>query len=104
MIPGRPVATSRPPFVQFENVHTWPDEHGRNVVECRAVYQHGTYIGEVVYERRRRKARGAEVERSATGFVTVCGWRPAKSSKSSKLTSYAEAVERLPRYQQAVGA
>lgn len=95
-IPARPLATSTPPFVQFEPVHTWPDDYGRFVVECRAVYHHGVYVGEVVYERRRRRAPAGSP--SSTGYVTHYGWRPAKASKSSKLTSYADAVERLAHY------
>lgn len=91
-------STSTPPFVQYRDDGVWPDEYGSNVERCSAVYHHHVYVGDVVLVRRRRKARGAEVERSATGYVTEQGWRPAKASKNAKLTNRADAVARLPRY------
>ena len=62
-----------------------------------AVYRDGEFVGEIVYVARRRKARGHELESSATGYVTEYGWRPDgwRYSNNARLTDRTEAAARL---------
>lgn len=60
-----------------------------------AVYRDGTYLGEVVYISRRRKAPAGST--SSTGYVTEWGWRPDgwRYSPRAALTSRTDAIARL---------
>lgn len=67
------------PGVETEQTLTLADELAR-----RDVFQDGTYVGQVVY-RRRRLARGG----------SDYGWQPARSPRQTRLMTLTDAIRSL---------